>query len=207
MKYLSILRLVIVVILLTAVFSMAFAETEEEYLKLREAEESSRLVPKGLTKKPGGDLIPKDVIIEQLTQPQPPGQAAAVTFSSDLILFDFGSARLRESCYPQLTQIVLAINDPKLAGIPVFFVDGHTCAIGSEENNCRLSWRRAHSVVTFLVRAGVPPSKIIARGFGEYCPIASNEDEIGRMTNRRVVLKSGSVVVQADQARQCSENR
>jgi outer membrane protein OmpA-like peptidoglycan-associated protein len=207
MKYFSILKLVIVVTLLTVSLSIAFAETEEEYLKLREAEESSAMVPKGLKKKPGSDLIPKDVIIEQLTQPQPPGQAASVNFSSDLILFDFGSASLRESCYPQLTQMVLAINDPKLSGIPVFFVDGHTCSIGSDENNCRLSWRRADSVVSFLVKAGVPPHKLIARGFGEYCPIASNDDDAGRRTNRRVVLKSGSVIVPEDQSRQCSKNR
>ncbi len=204
MKQYRILSFLLVLSLLLASAVTAFAETEEEYLKLRTQEESSTMVPKGLGSKSGGDIISKDVIIEQLAKPQPPGQAASISFSSDLILFDFGSARLREACYPQLTQIVLAINDPKLAGIPVFFVDGHTCAIGSDENNCRLSWRRAESVVRFLVSAGVPPHRLIPRGFGEHCPIASNEDEYGRRTNRRVVLKSGNVIVQEDQYRQCS---
>ncbi|MDD3472924.1 MAG: OmpA family protein [Syntrophaceae bacterium] len=203
MEQYRILRLLLVLSFLLALAVTALAETEEEYLKLRIQEESSTMVPKELGSKPGADIVSKDVIIEQLVKPQPPGQASSINFSSDLILFDFGSARLREACYPQLNQIALAVNDPRLAEIPVFFVDGHTCSIGSDENNCRLSWRRADSVVKFLVSAGVPPHRLISRGFGEHCPVASNDDEYGRRTNRRVVLKSGNVIVQEDQNMQC----
>lgn len=206
MKHYRIFGFLLVTSFLLMSACMVFAETEEEYLRLREQEESSAMVPKGLGAKSRSDIISKDVIIEQLTQTQPPGQAPSVSFSSELILFDFGSARLRETCYPQLTQIVLAINDPKLNSVPVFFVDGHTCAIGSDENNCRLSWRRAESVVAFLTSAGVPSHRLVPRGFGEHCPIASNDDEYGRRTNRRVVLKSGSVIVPEDQYRQCPRN-
>ncbi len=198
-----ILKLILVLALILGTGVFGLCETEEEYSRQLAEEESSVMIPKGLINKPRGDLIPKDVIIEQLTQPQPPGQAASISFSSELILFDFGSARLRESCYPQLTQIVLAINDPKLSAIPYFYVDGHTCSIGSDENNCRLSWRRAESVTNFLTSAGAPAHKLVARGFGEHSPIASNEDESGRRTNRRVVLKSGAVTVAEDQYRQC----
>lgn len=188
---------------LTALPLVALSETEEDFIKLKQAEESSVMIPKDIRKKSGSDIISKDVIIEQLSQPQPPGQASSVTFSSDLVLFDFGSARLKEDCYPQLAQIVLAINDPKLAGIPFFYVDGHTCAIGSEENNCRLSWRRAESVVDFLKKSGVPSHKLVARGFGEFSAVAPNDNETGRKTNRRVVLKSGASIAPSDQSLQC----
>lgn len=179
------------------------AETMDEYQKTLAAEEQSGLTPKSM----GSGLISKDVIIQELSRPQPPGQAAAVVFSSEAILFDYGSWKIRESSHRQLMEIAAALRDPVLATITVFFVDGHTCSIGSEENNCRLSWRRAESVVKFLTEIGqVPPGKLTARGFGEFAPIASNENEEGRRTNRRVVLKSGLVIVSRDKSLQCSGN-
>jgi len=188
-------------VLLLLAPGLVAAETMEEYQKALAADEQPGLTPKSM----GSGLISKDVIIQELSRPQPPGQAAAVVFSSELILFDYGSWKIRESSYRQLMEIAAALKDSALATIPVFFVDGHTCSIGTEENNCRLSWRRAESVVTFLIEAGqVPPGKLTARGFGEYAPIASNESEEGRRTNRRVVLKSGLVIVPRDQSLQCS---
>ena len=174
------------------------AETFDEYLKKMGEDEQSQLIPKG------SELIPKDVIIQELTKPQPTGQVASIVFSSEAILFDYGSWRIRESSFRQLMEIASALKDSQLANIPVFYVDGHTCSIGTEENNCRLSWRRADSVVRFLVDVGqVPSGKLVPRGFGKCCPITSNESENGRMMNRRVVLKSGAVMVPKDQSSQC----
>jgi len=174
------------------------SETYEEFEKLKAADEKPKFVPKGEP-----ELIPKDVIIRELRKPMPQGQVATVVFSSECILFDYGSARIRESSYRQLREIAAALTDSALAGIPYFFVDGHTCSIGSNANNCRLSWRRANSVVRQLRRFGVPPNKLVARGFGECCPIATNDAEYGRRLNRRVVLKSGAVILKKDQANKC----
>jgi hypothetical protein len=99
--------------------------------------------------------------------------------------------------------IAQALNDPQLANIPTFFVDGHTCDIGSDESNCWLAWERARSVMTALMSLGVPPGKIVPRGFGERDPLYPNYDDMVRAFNRRVVLKSGTVVLPRDQMLMC----
>jgi OOP family OmpA-OmpF porin len=68
-------------------------------------------------------------------------------------------------------------------------VDGHTDSKGSEDYNQKLSERRAGSVMRFLVRNGVNPRRIRAKGFGELNPIDDNETEEGRSRNRRVEIK------------------
>lgn len=210
-------------------------ESWEKYQSLRKEKEKSTLVPKAAKPK----LIPKDIIIEQLSKPPqptapapgtvpgqgqapvgapqfslPPGavppaqlpvQPGAVIFTSDAILFDYGSAEIREGSVPQLMIIAEALRDPALANIPFFFVDGHTCDIGSDSNNCRLSWERARSVVNFLLQFGVPPQRLVARGFGERDPLYPNMTDAIRSLNRRVVLKSGTVVLPRDAALICRE--
>ncbi len=181
---------------------MIFAEEKESYEDFQKNKAGAEakgadLIPKGQ----GPKLIPKDVIIEELSKPPqttPTGQVqgAVVVLTSESILFDYGSSRLMESSFIQLAEIAAALKDPRLAAIPFFYVDGHTCDIGSEENNCRLSWDRAKSVVYHLITVGqVPPNKLKARGFGEYCPMHANTSEANRRLNRRVVLQSGSAVI------------
>ncbi len=175
-------------------------DSYEEFQKKKATVEAgdAQLIPKGQT---GMKLIPKDVIIEELSKPPQTSstgatQGAMVVLTSESILFDYGSSRLNASSHLQLAEIAAALRDPRLAAIPYFFVDGHTCDIGSEENNCRLSWDRAKSVVYHLITMGqVPPEKLRARGFGEYCPMVENTSEANRRLNRRVVLQSGTAVV------------
>jgi len=188
--------LILVSFLLTP--ALCFSETYEAFEKLKADAEKPKFVAKGEPK-----LIKKDIIIQELRKPMPQGQVATVVFPSDCILFDYGSSRIRESSYRQLREIAAALNDRNLARILLFCVDGHTCSIGSNANNCRLSWRRANSVVRRLIRLGVAPHRLMARGFGECCPIAPNDKEDGRRLNRRVVLKSGVIILPKDQANKC----
>jgi outer membrane protein OmpA-like peptidoglycan-associated protein len=152
-----------------------------------------------------GEVIDKDVIIHILSTPGHGGDPAAIAFSSDAILFDYGSPRLREASFPQLLEIAKALNDPALGAVPYFFVDGHTCNIGTDERNCRLSWDRARNVVQFLVDKGaVPADRLKARGFGRNDPISANDMEENRQQNRRVVLKSGMLSLQKDAKLLCT---
>jgi len=66
---------------------------------------------------------------------------------------------------------------------------GHTCNIGSEQDNARLSAKRANEVQGYLTARGVAPSRIIVKGEGELHPIADNSTEEGRSLNRRVSFK------------------
>ena len=65
-------------------------------------------------------------------------------------------------------------------------VEGHTDSRGGDSFNLRLSQSRSESVRAYLIRRGVSPDRMEARGFGETVPIADNRTDAGRAQNRRV---------------------
>lgn len=154
-------------------------ETWEEFVKAKEQAEKPALTAKGKAKP---KIISKDIIVSRIKQRE------SVEFSSDSVLFEYGRAVVRADCRPQLKVIAESLKDPEVAYVPFFYVDGHTCDIGSGPNNCRLSWERARAIVDHLVRSGVDRGRLIPRGYGEGSPKYSNDTEDDRRLNRRVVL-------------------
>jgi outer membrane protein OmpA-like peptidoglycan-associated protein len=76
-------------------------------------------------------------------------------------------------------------------------VAGHTDSVGSERYNQRLSERRATAVRQYLLGAfDIAPQRILAVGFGEARPVATNATETGRALNRRVefVVRNPGVI-------------
>ena len=67
-------------------------------------------------------------------------------------------------------------------------LQGHTDSTGSDAYNLKLSQQRADSVRAFLMQAGVPAEQVVAKGYGESQPTATNATEQGRALNRRVVM-------------------
>lgn len=65
-------------------------------------------------------------------------------------------------------------------------VQGHTDDAGTEEVNQRLSQERAEAVRAWLIQAGVPADKLVAKGYGFWKPRADNRIRVGRVQNRRV---------------------
>ncbi|MHA6193462.1 OmpA family protein [Pseudomonas wadenswilerensis] len=69
-------------------------------------------------------------------------------------------------------------------------VTGHTDSVGSDIYNQRLSDKRAHSVVRYLVESGVPQASFVSvSGMGESQPVADNKTADGRAQNRRTEIK------------------
>jgi outer membrane protein OmpA-like peptidoglycan-associated protein len=107
------------------------------------------------------------------------------------ILFQFGRSELTPGARRKIATIREVLNGPNVAWRRVS-VEGHTDSIGSEEANQRLSERRAQSVASALMGAGVARERISIEGFGERYPRASNvrgdgsDDPQGRQQNRRV---------------------
>ncbi|MCG9543703.1 OmpA family protein [Vibrio sp. Isolate33] len=64
-------------------------------------------------------------------------------------------------------------------------VEGHTDAIGTEEYNQGLGFRRADQTAKVLKKEGVPSQNLTIKSLGETQPIASNHDKQGRALNRR----------------------
>ena len=67
-------------------------------------------------------------------------------------------------------------------------VQGHTDSRGDDAHNQKLSEDRANSVRNALITKGIDSNRIIAKGFGETQPIASNQTATGRAKNRRTVF-------------------
>ncbi len=106
---------------------------------------------------------------------------------TEMIYFDFNSFVIREVSYPILDQIVTYLNENKSIRIEI---GGHTDSIGKDEYNQVLSQRRANSVKQYLTSKGISANRLVAVGYGEKKPIASNdEEEQGRELNRRIEFK------------------
>lgn len=65
-------------------------------------------------------------------------------------------------------------------------IGGHTDNVGEPGANLKLSEARALSVKNALVAEGVPPAMLVAKGYGDTKPTASNDSEYGRFRNRRI---------------------
>ena len=70
-----------------------------------------------------------------------------------------------------------------------FSIEGHSDTDGSNAFNQKLSDDRANAVRNALIEKGVKPENLIAVGFGETKPIATNKTKAGKAQNRRTEVK------------------
>lgn len=101
------------------------------------------------------------------------------------IFFDFGKATLRKESETELDKLYEIMAKSEI----VIELGGHSDSIGSEEANQKLSQERVNSVRTYLVNKGINEQRLVAVGYGEDQPIATNSTEEGRALNRRVEVK------------------
>lgn len=99
------------------------------------------------------------------------------------ILFATGSGRLLAQSFGVLDEIADVLKRNTRLRVRV---EGHTDSYGSSEANYKLSQARAASVRDYLVNKGVAAGRLVAQGFGEDRPIASNRTAQGRTMNRRM---------------------
>ncbi len=98
--------------------------------------------------------------------------------------FEFDSAKLLASSEVVLNAVLkILVDHPEINQIRV---EGHTDNVGKPAYNRKLSQRRAKSVVKWLVEHGIERERLRSQGFGLERPIADNDTEEGRQTNRRV---------------------
>lgn len=112
------------------------------------------------------------------------GDQLIVTLPQD-ILFATDSANLSGALRSDLTALAASMNRYPNTTINVI---GHADNTGTAAYNQDLSQRRAQSVSSALINAGVAPSRIRSIGRGETAPIASNLTPEGRAQNRRVEI-------------------
>jgi outer membrane protein OmpA-like peptidoglycan-associated protein len=81
------------------------------------------------------------------------------------IQFEFDSAELQEVSKTVLSDLAVAMNNPRLINVS-FRVEGHTDAVGSADYNFDLSKRRADTVANFLSNQGVNIGRLTSFGLG-----------------------------------------
>ncbi|WP_081426365.1 OmpA family protein [Sorangium cellulosum] len=67
-------------------------------------------------------------------------------------------------------------------------VQGHADDLGDPEFNATIAQERADEVLLWLTEIGVPRDKLVARGYGDSVPLATNRTDEGRKKNRRIQL-------------------
>ncbi|MFT4622199.1 MAG: outer membrane protein OmpA-like peptidoglycan-associated protein, partial [Myxococcota bacterium] len=102
----------------------------------------------------------------------------------DKVYFETGKSVIKADSFELLNQIATTIQT--VESIDQVEIAGHTDSRGSDAMNLSLSQSRAESVRTYLISKGVTPDRLVAKGYGETTPIASNNDAAGRESNRRV---------------------
>lgn len=102
------------------------------------------------------------------------------------ITFNTNEYDIRSDFFPVLdsvAQVLYKFTDTRLQVI------GHTDSTGARDYNYNLSNRRAGSVSNYLASRGVDQNRLLVQGVGPDRPIASNDNEQGRASNRRMELQ------------------
>ena len=98
-----------------------------------------------------------DFILAAMTKPQ----------VIENIFYDFDKATLRPESKTALDSMVMILKDnPQI----VIEMASHTDRWGNDNYNLKLSDRRAQSVVDYLIAAGIDPSRLRPKGYGETRP-------------------------------------
>jgi chemotaxis protein MotB len=106
------------------------------------------------------------------------------------VLFDSGEATLKPDAAKLLSQVGSGLTQlPDGYQVTVQgYTDNQPIATTQFPSNWSLSAERAVAVVQLFFSNGVKGSALAAEGFGEFSPVASNDNDPGRAQNRRVMV-------------------
>jgi outer membrane protein OmpA-like peptidoglycan-associated protein len=109
-------------------------------------------------------------------------------FSTNQILFDSGSDKLKKESFEVLQKIGKVLQEDPALRINII---GHTDSDGDEAKNMTLSKARALAVMNYFINdMGIDKKRLQSQGKGENEPIAPNTSADGKAQNRRVEFKS-----------------
>ncbi|MBP9865217.1 MAG: OmpA family protein [Candidatus Omnitrophica bacterium] len=105
------------------------------------------------------------------------------------VLFDSGKNELKNSSKAALAKISVILKEK--VGQNQVNIEGHTDNVPIRASNWKSNWElstaRATEVIHFFIDdGGLNPERFAAVGYGEFHPVASNDDAASRGLNRRV---------------------
>lgn len=174
-------------------------EKAENELRLADMEEELRVLDERL----GGATAERAALVqrleaqarvkeqfEQVEKMFSPDEARVFREGNNIILrlvglsFDSGASQIRPQSFDLLAKVERAIDVFPQSEL---IIEGHTDAHGGDDFNQKLSQERAESVQQYMINAmRIPTYRLIATGYGETRPVASNETASGRARNRRI---------------------
>ena len=115
--------------------------------------------------------------------PAPPPPKGEKIAELPAVHFDLGSAEVKEGQRARVEELREVMRqNPDIA----VSIEGHSEKLGSPAEQIRLSEERANGVAEDLVRAGIPPERIVTAAHGAERPIADPATAEGQAQNRRV---------------------
>jgi OmpA-OmpF porin, OOP family len=135
---------------------------------------------------PGAQVDDKgcELVITPPPPPVPEQNLEQLVLSSETS-FEFNSAKLKASAYPELDKL---LEQMKKYPTSRWKIEGYTDNVGSEEGNIKMSKMRAESVLNYFVSRGIPKGRFEVVGMGSKNPVADNKTPEGRAKNRRVEI-------------------
>ena len=128
-------------------------------------------------------VVAPAVVAQQEVVTLNPEKNTAAAFTVDDIHFGLGKAQLSKENKEIVTKAAKILKDNNKL---IVELEGHTDKTGDMCKNLALSEKRAKNVRKSLIKAGVPETRIVIKGFGSAQPKANNETEENRAKNRRV---------------------
>ena len=114
------------------------------------------------------------------------------------VLFSLGSEELGVEGQLEMQKLAATLTEIEKS-LPtdidwILQIEGHTDSLPVKKgqpykDNWELSTKRALSVLRFLIKQGIAPSRLSASGYGSFQPIDKKKTKSARMKNRRIEMK------------------
>lgn len=123
-----------------------------------------------------------DIVVKSIEEILASGEEIRI----ENVFFESDKSELLKESFLELDKLIRILNTYPNIHVNL---EAHTDNVGNVRYNDDLSLRRARSVSQYLVRKSISADRITEKGYGERKPIASNDTEPGRATNRRVQFR------------------
>lgn len=127
-------------------------------------------------KEAASNVISRDIPLTSL------GQAVVLNH----LIFTIGRATINPKSFDELDEVVAMMKENTKV---VIQLEGHTDNQGNAEANLKLSQSRVDAVKKYMVAKGINKNRIKTKAFGGSQPIATENTEEARATNRRVEMR------------------
>jgi outer membrane protein OmpA-like peptidoglycan-associated protein len=165
--------------------AVATAKATAEAARAKEAAEAQRI--QDSVKAAAQQLAePKKEV--EVPKPEPPKQEAIKAEVGKAIVLEGVVFQSGKAVLSQESEKILSSAKKTMEDNPDITVEirGYTDNVGNAKKNLQLSQSRAESIKAWLVKGGIAPTRITAKGYGEKNPIGDNKTAEGRKMNRRI---------------------